>query len=190
MVVLNLRNFKQMKNQLAILAIGVLAANAVFLAPAQAQTEGKFYCGKAYDSIGKTNVPATVLSSPYRTKPITMILWKSDYFGDNFTPQQRCAIVSPKFQAANKAGNLEFLKIGNDGKQPIVCGVRTENQRCTKAGMLFTLKPFGNPQAELNALMEGDASSGIYQSAESESKKVVVNSEGTVNIRQFINSAD
>jgi Circadian oscillating protein COP23 len=177
-----------MKNQLAILAMGVLAANAVFLAPAQAQTEGKFYCGKVYDPIGKTNVPATLMSSPYRAKPITMILWKSEYFSDTISPQQRCAIVSPKFQAAHKAGNLEFLKIGNDGNQPIVCGVRTEKQRCTKLGMLFTLKPFGNPQSELNALMgnieRAEAKFGIYQSAESE------NSEGTVNMREFLNSAD
>jgi hypothetical protein len=187
-------NFKRMKNRLAILATGVLAANAVFLASAQAQTEGKFYCGQAYDPIGKVSIPATVMSSPRRAKPIVVIAWKSQYFGGNFTPQQRCAIVSPKFQAAYTDGRLEYLKVGRDGKQPIVCAVKTENQLCTKAGMLFTLKPFGNTQSQLNALMGniegGEAGPTIYQSADRESKKVVVSSRGTVNIRELIDSAD
>ena len=178
-----------MKNQLAILAMGLLAANAVFLAPAQAQTEGEFYCGQAYDPIGKVNIPATVMSSPRRAKPIVVIAWKSQYFGGNFTPQQRCAIVSPKFQAAYNAGNFEYFKVGYDQKLPIVCAVKTENQRCTRAGMLFTLKPFGNTQSQLNALMgnmEGGAAfdDNIYQSATSPSE-----SEGVVNIREFLNSA-
>jgi Circadian oscillating protein COP23 len=178
-----------MKNQLTILAMSVLAANAVFLAPAQAQTEGKFYCGQTYDQIGKVNIPATVMSSPRRAKPIVVIAWKSQYFGGNFTPQQRCAIVSPKFQAAYAAGNFEYLKVGKEGNLPIVCAVKTQNQRCTRAGMLFTLKPFGNTQAQLNALMgnmEGGAAydNNIFQSAQSHSE-----SEGVVNIREFLNSA-
>jgi Circadian oscillating protein COP23 len=182
-------NFKQMKNQLAILAMGVLVANAVFLAPAQAQTEGKFYCGQVYDPIGKTTAPATVMSSPRRAKPIVVIVWKSEYFGGKFSPQNRCEIVSPKFQAAYAAGNLGFFKAGSDGKNPIACAVRTENERCTKAGMLFTLKSFGNTQGQLNALMgniEGGAAfdNNIYQSATSPSE-----SEGVVNIREFLNSA-
>jgi hypothetical protein len=178
-----------MKNQLAILAMSALAANTVFLAPTQAQTEGKFYCGKAYDPIGKTNVPATLMSSPRRAKPLLVVLWKSNYFGDNFTPQQRCTIVSPKFQAAYAAGNFEFLKVGYDRKLPIVCAVKTQSDRCTKAGMLFTLKPFGNTQAQLNALMgniEGGAAfdDNIFQSTQSQSE-----TEGVVNIREFLNSA-
>ncbi|NJR32866.1 MAG: hypothetical protein HC778_08775 [Chamaesiphon sp. CSU_1_12] len=157
-----------------------------FLAPATAQTEGKFYCGQTYDSIGKTNVPATLMSSPRRAKPIVVIAWKSQYFGGNFTPQQRCAIVSPKFQAAYAAGNFEYLKVGKEGNLPIVCAVKTENQRCTRAEMLFTLKPFGNTQSQLNALMGniegGEAGPDIYQSSSSQT-------EGIVNIREFFNSA-
>ena len=57
-----------MKNQLAALVIGILATQAVFLAPTNAQTEGKFYCGQAYDTIGRKNIPATLMSSPRREK--------------------------------------------------------------------------------------------------------------------------
>jgi Circadian oscillating protein COP23 len=174
-----------MKNQLAILAMSLLAANTVFLAPAQAQTEGKFYCGQAYDIIGKVNIPATLMSSPRRTKPIVVLLWKSNYFGGKFTPQQRCAIVSPKFQAAHAAGNFGYLKVVKEGNLPIVCAVKTQDDNCTRASMLFTLKPFGNTQSQLNALMgniEGGAAfdNNIFQSSDS---------EGVINMQDFLNSA-
>ena len=184
-----------MKTQLAILGMGIMAVQAIFLAPATAQVEGKFYCDQAYDLINKVNIPVTVMSSPRRAKPIVVIAWKSQYFGDNFTPQQRCAIVSPKFQAAYSAGKLEYLKVGTDEKQSIVCAVRTEDESCNKAGMLFTLKPYGSIQSQLSALMgniEGGAAfdNNIYQSAKRKSKKVVVDSKGTVNIGEFLNSAN
>ena len=177
-----------MQNQLAILAMGILATQAVFLAPATAQTEGKFYCGQAYDAIGRTNVPATLMSSPRRAKPIVVILWKSEYFGKEFSPKQRCQKVSPKFQSAYVGGTFEYLKVGKDGKQSIVCAVRTENESCTKAGMLFTLKPYGDTQSQLNALMGniegGEAGPDIYQSSGNQRDRA-----GIVNIREFLNSA-
>jgi hypothetical protein len=178
-----------MKNQLAILAMGILVANAVFLAPAQAQTEGKFYCGQTYDQIGKINVPATLMSSPRRAKPIVVIIWKSEYFGDKFSPKNRCAIVSPKFQAAYTAGNFGFLKAGTDGKNPIACAVRTENERCTKAGMLFTLKSFGNTQGQLNALMGNIEGGAAFDDNITQSSGNKVEGEGVVDIRKFLNSA-
>jgi hypothetical protein len=159
-----------MKNQLAILAMGVLAANAVFLAPAQAQTEGKFYCSQAYDPLTKTNMPATVMSSPNRVKPLVVVLWKSEYFGKDFSPQRRCAIVSPKFQAALVSGSLEYLKVGKERntRQDIVCAVKTANARCDRESeMLFALKPYGNNNYALKTLMAniegGQAGPIIYQ---------------------------
>jgi Circadian oscillating protein COP23 len=177
-----------MKNRLAILVIGLLGANVILLPPTNAQTEGKFYCGQAYDLIAKTQVPATLMSSPHRAKPITVILWKSDFFGKEFSPKQRCETVSPKFQAAYTNGNFEYFKVGYDRNLPIVCAVKTQNERCTKTGMLFTLKPFGNTQSQLNALMGniegGEAGPDIYQSSDNRSQ-----GEGIVNIREFLNSA-
>lgn len=177
-----------MKTQLAILGMGIMAVQAIFLAPATAQIEGKFYCGQAYDPIGKTNIPATLMSSPRRAKPIVVILWKSEYFGKDHTPKQRCAEVSPKFQAAYATGKLEYLKVGTNGKQSIVCAVRTEDEPCNKTGMLFTLKSFGNSSNELAALMGniegGEAGPDIYQSSSTPSKN-----DGVVNMQSFFNSA-
>jgi Circadian oscillating protein COP23 len=186
--VFNLGNFNQMKTQLAILGMGIMAVQAIFLAPAIAQVEGKFYCGQAYDPIGKMNIPATLMSSPRRSKPIVVILWKSEYFGKEYSPKQRCAKVSPKFQAAYTTGKLEYLKVGTEGKQSIVCAVRTENEPCNKAGMLFTLKSFGNSSNELAALMGniqgGEAGPDIYQRS-----SIPSNSNGIVNMQSFLNSA-
>ena len=177
-----------MKNQLAALAMGILATQAVFPAPTTAQTEGKFYCGQAYDTIGRKNIPATLMSSPNREKPIVVILWKSEYFGKEFNPNQRCQKVSPKFQAAYVGGNFEYLKIGSERKLPIVCAVKTENEPCTSAGMLFTLKPFGNTQSQLNALMGniegGEAGPDIYQSS-----STPIRNNGVVNMQGFLNSS-
>ena len=179
-----------MKHQLAILVMGLLATQAVYSAPTIAQTEGRFYCGQAYDTIGRKNIPATLMSNPNREKPIVVILWKSEYFGKEFNPNQRCQKVSPKFQAAYVGGNFEYLKVGYERKLPIVCAVRTEQEPCTKAGMLFTLKPSRNTQSQLDALMGniegGEAGAGInmYQSNGRRQSRA-----GIVNIREFLGAA-
>jgi len=127
------------------------------------------------------------MASPRRAKPIVVILWKSDYFGKDYTPKQRCAKVSPKFQAAYTTGKLEYLKVGTDGKQSIVCAVRTEDEPCNKTGMLFTLKPFRDSSNVLATLMGniegGEAGPDIYQSSSIPSK-----SDGVVNMPNFLNS--
>lgn len=189
-----------MKHQLAVLVMSLLATQTIFSAPTTAQTEGRFYCGQTYDTIGKKNIPATLMFNPNREKPIVVIRWKSEYFGKEFSPNQRCRKVSPKFQAAYVGGNFEYLKVGYERKLPIVCAVKTENEPCTNAGMLFTLKPFGNTQVQLDALMgniEGSAAAGInmYQSSGPAGINMYQSSgprqdrEGIVNIREFLRDA-
>ena len=180
-----------MKYQLAVLVIGLLATQAVSSAPTVAQTEGKFYCGQSYDTISRKNIPATLMSNPNRVKPIVVILWKSEYFGKEFNPSQRCQRVSPKFQAAYVGGYFEYLKVGYERKLPIVCAVRTEQEPCTKAGMLFTLKPSRNTQSQLDALMgnieSGEAGAGInnmYQISVPRQSPT-----GIINIRKFLRAA-
>jgi Circadian oscillating protein COP23 len=163
-----------MKKQLAILVTGILAAHAVMLAPAQAQeqtqTEG-FYCGKSYDPLSKQDIPTTLVSSPNREKPLAVVIWKSEYF-PKFAPQQRCDIVSPKFQAAYTAGKLEYLVTGTHkvtGSQ-IVCGVANKDESCdSDATMLFTLKPYTDGTSVLRQLVgniqSGEAGPNLYQSS-------------------------
>lgn len=145
-----------MKKQLAILFTGILAANTVVLAPApaQAQTEGKFYCGKSYDPLSKKYIPTTLKSSPDREKPLVVIIWKSEYFSQ-YAPQKRCNLVSPKFQAAYTAGKLEYLVTGTHkgNGAPIVCAVKNQGDSCDDSNLLFTLKPYTNDASVLKQLM-------------------------------------
>ena len=78
----NLRNFRSMKNQLAILSTScLLAANAVLLAPvtaqdtppADVQPSVSFVCGQSYDPTSKTNVPTTLAVVEGRTEPFALI---------------------------------------------------------------------------------------------------------------------
>jgi Circadian oscillating protein COP23 len=179
-----------MKNQLAILAMGTLAIQAICSAPTNAQTEGTFYCGQAYDMIGRKKIPATLMSNPNREKPIVVILWKSDYFPE-YSPQERCKIVSPKFQNAYVSDNLGYLKIGSAGNQRVVCAVKTKDEPCTHDEMLFTLKPFGDVNSQLDTLMGnigGNAGPDITQSSGRPKSRKSHN--GIVNIREFLRSAE
>jgi Circadian oscillating protein COP23 len=164
-----------MNKQLTILVTGLLATHSVVLAPAlaqeQDQVEGKFYCGKSYDPLSKKNIPTTLVSSPNREKPSVVIIWKSEYF-PKYAPQQRCNLVSPKFQAAYTAGKLEYLVTGNDKKtgSQIVCGVMNQNESCDgDPNMLFTLKPHTDGASVLKQLVgnmeSGEAGPNIYQSS-------------------------
>ena len=80
--------------------------------------------------------------------------------------------------------------MGYERKLPIVCAVRTEQEPCTKAGMLFTLKPSRNTQSQLDALMGniegGEAGAGInmYQSSGRRQSRA-----GIVNVRKFLRAA-
>ena len=162
-----------MNKQLAILLTGLLAHGVVLApapAPAQTQTEIKFYCGKSYDPLSKKDIPTTLVSSPNREKPSVLVIWKSEYF-PKYAPQQRCDLVSPKFQAAYVAGRLEYLVTGTHkgtGSQ-IVCGVANQDESCdSNANMLFTLKPYSDGAAVLKQLVgstEGEAGPNLYQSS-------------------------
>lgn len=164
-----------MKKQLAILVTGILAAHAVVLAPAlaqeQDQIEGKFYCGKSYDPLSKQNIPTTLLSISTREKPLAVIIWKSEFF-PKYTPQKRCNLVSPKFQAAYTAGKLEYLVTGKHkatGAQ-IVCGVSNKDESCNSdVNLLFTLKPYTDGTSVLKQLVgniqSGEAGPNLYQSS-------------------------
>jgi Circadian oscillating protein COP23 len=164
-----------MKKQLAILVTGILAAHAVMLAPVlaqeQDQIEGKFYCGKSYDPLSKQNIPTTLLSISNREKPLAVIIWKSEFF-PKYTPQKRCDLVSPKFQAAYTAGKLEYLVTGTHkatGAQ-IVCGVANQDESCdSNANLLFTLKPYTDGTSVLKQLVgniqSGEAGPNLYQSS-------------------------
>lgn len=166
---LNIHLLKIMKNLLlnallmtgwGIVAIG--AASAQTPAPTNAASEAtttRIYCGQSYDPSSKQNLPTTLVLAPGQTEPIALIVWKSEFFGRNYTPQKRCEVVSPKFQAAFQAGRI-YLSPGVDTAtgQGIVCSSASANDACDKSNMLFTLKSYQKAQetiARLASLASG-----------------------------------
>jgi hypothetical protein len=146
------------------IATGLLTANPQTIAQTTPTVE--FYCGKATDPSSKSNLPATLVKvSGYEEAPV-LIIWKSEAF--KTTPQQRCEIVSPKFQAALQQGR-HYLTAGIDKKSGlgIICALTNAEQACDRTNMLFTLKSYqdaGTTIEELSSVLAGTASTPLYQS--------------------------
>ncbi|WP_377475935.1 MAG: COP23 domain-containing protein [Microcoleus anatoxicus] len=90
------------------------------------------------------------------TDPI--ILWKSREFGPEFTPWQRCQIVSNRLTkaVADNGGRLTNLQLttGTINNLPVVCYVNGRG-RCNSQNILFTLdsKNAKNPSEVLSRLI-------------------------------------
>jgi hypothetical protein len=90
------------------------------------------------------------------TDPI--ILWKSTEFGREFTPWQRCQIVSNRLTkaVADNGGRLTNLQLttGTINNLPVVCYVNGRG-RCNSENILFTLdsRNAKNPSQVLSRLI-------------------------------------
>jgi Circadian oscillating protein COP23 len=83
-----------------------------------------------------------------RQSPV--ITWSTNYFGDNYTPETRCQMVSPKLNNAVAANGGTFkgmrFESGPVNGQLVVCALGTGQSQCTSSNMLFTLKPENRPR--------------------------------------------
>ncbi|MFM9156956.1 MAG: COP23 domain-containing protein, partial [Dolichospermum sp.] len=146
--------------------------------PAEAYTGTRFSCV----SQGKGNV-ATVGQRP-SGQHIPVIIWTSQaskYFGDKFTPQQRCQIVTKKLNQAvvNSGGSLKdvVLMTGRVNKNTVICVISANDTGCNGSNALFTLKPE-------NAKKADQVLAQIMQiSREGSSAGVVRETEGRVQIK-------
>jgi len=144
----------------------------------EANTGTKFSCV----SQGKGNV-ATV-GQRSGGQPIPVIIWTrqaSKYFGDKFTPQQRCQIVTKKLgqAVANSGGSLKdvVLMTGRVNKNTVICVISASDTGCNGGNTLFTLKPE-------NAKKADQVLAQIMQiSREGSSAGVVRETEGRVQIK-------
>lgn len=116
----------------------------------------RFFCGT---SQGK---PATLVRTRRGDRPI--VIWERSLGGN--TAQQRCQIASNRFQNAYDAGRLNYLTVGEDNNQAVVCTAEVKDGDCNYT--LFTLKPGADPNAALRKLLEIRAyaeNSVIYEGA-------------------------
>ncbi|MEY2911255.1 MAG: hypothetical protein RLZZ184_564 [Cyanobacteriota bacterium] len=144
----------------------------------EASTGTKFSCL----SQGNGSV-ATVGQRP-GGQPIPVIIWTpqgSQYFGDKFTPQQRCQIVTKKLgqAVAESGGSLKdvVLVTGQANKNTVICVISASDTGCDGRNTLFTLKPE-------NAKKADQILAQIMQiSREGSSAGVVRETEGRVQVK-------
>ena len=87
----------------------------------------------------KDGTPTTYGITPTAKKPI--IRWTSEYFTDGgYPPQKRCEIVTQKMQTAANNGMLDYIIVGRENNQDVICFSPTkEGGPCSIT--FFTVKP-------------------------------------------------
>ncbi|MDD1422182.1 COP23 domain-containing protein [Dolichospermum sp. ST_sed1] len=144
----------------------------------EADTGTKFICVPQGDG----NV-ATVGQRP-GGEPIPVIVWteaSAKYFGEKFTPQGRCQIVTQRLTDAivESGGSLKdvVLMNGKVGNKTVICVVSINDTGCDGSNTLFTLNP-------KNAEKADDVLAQIVQiSREGSSAGVIRETRGRVQVR-------
>ncbi|MDB9309400.1 COP23 domain-containing protein [Aphanizomenon sp. CS-733/32] len=137
-----------------------------------ANTGTQFTCVSQDD-----NSVATVGQRP-GGQPIPVIIWTSEsskYFGEKFTPQARCQIVTPKLNqaVAESGGSLKdvVLMTGRVNKKTVICVVSANDTGCNGRNTLFTLKPENAQKADqvlaqiMQISREGSSAGSVRETA-------------------------
>lgn len=121
----------------------VLLASMTLLASigseAKAQ-EKTFFCGR------KDGNPTTLARTPRGNTAV--ITWVTTLGG--VTPQERCTIVSERFQTYYEQGLLNFITTGKMNGQLVLCVAQRRGGACKES--LFTLKPGSDPAETITRL--------------------------------------
>ncbi len=74
-----------------------------------------------------------------------MFNWRTKHFGGEYTPENRCQLVSSRLQSAadRNGGTLKGLQLGSGvvNGQTVICVFKTGENSCNNGNLLFTLKP-------------------------------------------------
>ncbi len=111
-----------------------------------------------------------------------MIIWKTNIFGPEYTPETRCQTISQRLTraVAQNGGSLRnlLLTTGRVSNYTVVCYVNTGAPHCNNRNTLFTLKPESakDPGAALASLLRFGAGAGggpLLQDADGEEQPAV-----------------
>jgi hypothetical protein len=135
----------------------------------QASAKVQFSCGQAADPTSNKNVPATVANVAGNPETIVLIVWKSEFFGAKYTPEQRCGIVSTAIGKAFSEGRT-YIGSGTDKASGLglVCGVANPDQKCDRTNMILTMKSYQSADdtiEKLGEVMQGKTGQPVYQSS-------------------------
>ncbi|MFN5856261.1 MAG: COP23 domain-containing protein [Pseudanabaenaceae cyanobacterium] len=106
-------------------------------------------------------VPRTLVKTP-SGESLAFINWKTNVFGDNFTPERRCQIVSQRLQNYSSSGKLENLVASTMNGVPVICV--GQNKRCDSSlpdnGLVITVRPGVKPEQTLQQISDFRNGSG------------------------------
>lgn len=109
------------------------------------------------------NYPVTIAARGSKTSP-PLLVWRTNYFGEDFDPETRCNIVSQKFNDAVRFndGRLQGLELthGTVNNQAVLCVARFYGDVCSSDNMLFTLRPENARRASGIVQQIGDFAQG------------------------------
>jgi hypothetical protein len=133
----------------SLLAASTLAVGALAIGgqPSSAQTQ-KFFC-----SMSREGGPATFVVTELAGN-VELIRWQDDSFPPPHTPQQRCVIVSQRFQRFYSNGTLKFIRGAILRGEPILCVAAFKGGPCLKDGVLVTFKRGTNPEIILERIKD------------------------------------
>jgi hypothetical protein len=115
----------------------------------EANTGTKFSC------VPQDNGNVATVGQRPGGQPIPIIIWTrqtSKYFGDKYTSQGRCEIVTNKLTRAVTNSGLKLkdvvLMTGRVNKSTVICIVSANETGCNGGNTLFTLKPENAKKAD------------------------------------------
>jgi Circadian oscillating protein COP23 len=135
------------------IAITLLLTMPLSPSPALAKDKVKvnFFCGRA--NINGKIIPTTQAISSGMSETISLINWRYPP-PPGTTNQQRCEIVSKRFQSAWDRGTFDKLISGVDKNSGLglICAVTYTEKKCDRANLLFTLSTGSDAEDILNRL--------------------------------------
>ena len=170
-------------NLLGKMTISVGAAfGAILISSQVSHAQGRFTCDPAQ--------MATMVSTERGSIPL--IRWTDSSFPPPFTPQERCQIVSDRFQKFDDNGTLKYIKADTVNNLPALCVAAYQGGSCLPDGLLVTFKPGTDANQTLLKLLDRRvwaASGPIRLSSATGSNSLVSQVDGTtyVNMEVFFN---
>ena len=167
----------------AAITIG-LALSAIAVSSESSQAQSRFTCD--------TDRMSTTVHTERGAIPL--IRWTDGSFPPPYTPQQRCEIVSDRFQKFNEQGTLKYIKADTINNQPALCVAAYKGGSCLPDGLLITFKPGTDANQTLLKILDRRvwAASGPIQLSSNSTESLVSKVDGTtyVNMEAFLNSTN
>ena len=153
-----------MKLSTTVLVTSLALTGTLIQSGVQAKPPTETYNGTKFTCVSQGNGNWATVGQRPGGSPITVITWTdagSKYFGDNYTPENRCRMVTPKFNRAvrqngGRLKNVALIK-GRVNNETVICVASTISRTgCNQQNFLFTLKPENSQKAnEIVAQLTG-----------------------------------